>query len=246
MSENYDILQADRDPESYRQLASLLGIIATHHNGVLLDSGTLTRWGDIMALTREVDDYVDIHNPSIGALRHKLTTFSDFNGSYGSLAPSEETTEIRERLLFSAERAVLSGKEVAAATTCDMYVSYRADEAHATAEFFADSASETVRSQENFSIDFMNLLRSMGAAACLLDSAHDLPKDYNEGLTLLHPTFKNRARLLSASFDYAQKTLPVLKHPRVHREMLKAANNFLGRRMPRLEQLTKAVLGTPR
>lgn len=240
--ENYE--PSWKSPESYRVLASLLGTIAVHHSEVIVDNSTIQRWSDIMALMREVDNIIDDPSQDPHDIHQKLQSFDGFSGSYDSLAPSPNNSDIRERLFATTDKIITIGQSVASAKSISNYTRYRVEEGFATASLFDDSASDSVREQDNFQSNFMPLLRSMGAAACLLDSLKDLPHDHKQGLAKVEPTISNRATLFTSALRYLRPVVPVIKHPSVRHETKKAALSYYGQYLSRVTGTTKEALST--
>lgn len=219
-----------KDPESFRQLAALLGEIAEHHSHISMDTLTLVRWSDTNALMREVDDMIDDQNIPADHVLNRLYEFDEFHDRYPSLAPNNENLSAHRRLHATAEKIISTEKQLAAATTLDAYILHRTEEAHATAQLFEDSASEAVRSQPELQQNFIPLLQALGEAACFLDSAKDLPKDYRAGRTQLQPTFSHRRQLLNTSFSKLPEFTPLLTYPRVRTQLGRAATIHIARR----------------
>lgn len=183
-----------------------------------------------MALMREVDDMADEEHLSRTDIMQRLESFDGLGERYPHLVPTGDNIPTHHRLYTTAGTILQTGEQLADTTTIDAYINHRTREAHATAQLFEDSASESVRSQPELQQNFLPLLRALGEAACFLDSAKDLAKDYQEGRTLLPPTFPHRTQLLRASINKLPEVLPLLPHLQIQRQLGRAAIIHIARR----------------
>lgn len=184
-----------------------------------------------MALMREVDDMVDEQQVPQEAILQRLIDFDEFAERYPSLAPTSDNLLAHQRLHSTAADILHAGDQLATARSIDDYISYRTSEARATAQLFEDSATEEVRSQPETSQRFIPLLQTLGEAACFLDSAKDLPKDYQANRTQLAPTLAHRTQLLRACVERVPDMLSILHHRPIHRQLGNAAIIHIARRL---------------
>lgn len=209
---------------AYYQLADVLQSVAESHSGVPVDSGTVQRWRELMGIMREIDTHVD-DTPSVShtAVIDELTSFGNFRQRYPHITPEVMGQEMHDRLIGRTMHTLRLGRYVSTAETPYRYFRLRMAEATQTADIFADSASDEVRGHPNFEGSFMPLLRSLGIAACMLDSAHDLPNDHQQGKARLAPTFAFRARMLAASVRHVGPHLGICLRPRIVKQLLLAS-----------------------
>jgi hypothetical protein len=177
-----------------------------------------------MGVMREIDTQADDTPACNETIIDELVSFDRFRGRYPHITPEVLGPDMHGRLVRRTQRILHIGDSVAAAETPYRYIRLRAAEAVQTAEIFADSASDEVRSNPNFSGSFMPILRSLGIAACMLDSAHDAPRDYARGKMVLPPRARFRAQMLGVSLARTVPNIPVAMHAPVAREMLGAAS----------------------
>jgi len=208
----------------YFQLADLIKAVAESHSGVRIDETTHTRWGELMGLMREVDTHADETNTSDRETLGELQVFTQFQSRYPHISPEALGEETHQALMLRTRRILKLGRYVATADTPQRYVHLRAAEGVQTANLFADSATEAVTSQSEFTESFMPVLRSMGIAACMLDSAHDLSDDYREGRSDVPPTLSLRTKLLGVSVKHTASFIRAGFHVPVAREVFRAAN----------------------
>lgn len=241
MRKGYERLSFAKNYEDYRQIASLMGAIAVHHCHVEMDEETAQRWGDVMVLMQDIDDQIDTGHDTLDDVHQRLQDFNNYSDLHKSLTPNSQNTAVRERLLATATKIMALSIESASTRSINTYIRCRIEESFETARLFDDSASDAVRQQENFKSQFMPLLRSMGAAAYLLDSMTDLTDDYNEGTILLEPTKRNRAILFFRSLHYFKESLPIFKERPVLYETIKIASAYANRRLVKLRPLEKVL-----
>lgn len=183
-----------------------------------------------MALMREVDDMLDDQQTPQETVLQRLTDFDEFAERYPSLAPTSDNLAAHQRLHNTTADILHAGNQLTTARSLDDYISYRTSEARSTAQLFEDSATEEVRSQPATSQRFIPLVQTLGEAACFLDSAKDLPKDYQAGRTQLPPTLSHRRQLLSTSFRKLPEFTPLLAYPQIRTQLGRAATIHIARR----------------
>lgn len=210
---------------AYFQLGDVIGSIAQAHCGVQLDELTVQRWRELMGLMREVDTHYD-DDPKLSpeATLIEVTTFDRFRSRYPNLTPEELGSATHNRLVARTRKIFKMGQLVAAADTPYRFLRLRAAEAVETAGIFEDGATDFVRHQTEFTKNFTPLLRSLGIAACLMDSAHDEADDYAAHKRSLRPTASFKAQALIGTTRRLVPGLRICRHPQVIRELWRAAH----------------------
>ena len=224
MSASPDTDNWDPTYPAYYQLADVLKSMAQSHAKVNIDDTTLLRWREVMGVMREVDTQYDDTSTSSESILGELRGFERFQNRYPHISPTALGPVTHEHLMSRASRILKLGRFVSEAETPYRYLRLRAAEAVQTVAVFADTATDDVLSQPRFAQKFMPGLRSLGIAAYLLDSAHDISYDYMHNKADLKPTRRFRVQALAASARHTLPFLPMSLHAPVMQELRRAAH----------------------
>ncbi|HEX8182814.1 MAG TPA: hypothetical protein VF575_04410 [Candidatus Saccharimonadales bacterium] len=209
---------------AYYQLADVLKSVAESHCNVHIDNLTLLRWRELMGIMREIDTHVDDTAATPLSTISEIQRFDIFRDRYPNLTPEALQPNVHNNLLSRTNTILRIGHYLTRANSVYRFIRLRGAEAVQTAELFADSATEEVRSQPQFSDTFMPILRELGIAACMLDSAHDAPDDYRQNKITLQPKVSFRMRTAIAAAKHTIPLLGVSFHKPVLHELWKASH----------------------
>jgi len=210
----------DDRADLYRTSGDLVAAIARHHTGLTVDDATHERWRQIMGLMREVDTWADDTAATNSEVLAGLQDFSRFDGRYPELAPGKLDDDSRNALLRHTARILKLGRYASQVTDPRRFSLLRAAEGRRSVELLAIVATDSVTEQPDFQTKFLPLIKSLGEAATLWDSAVDAYDDKRSGKQVAPPGPRLYGRLL---FDMAVRGKPggrALMHTNVLKHIL--------------------------
>lgn len=230
MSETKGYVWDDRAP-AYLKSGDLAVAMATEHYGLDIDDTTHQRWRQLMGLMREVDTWADDTGVSPEVVQEGLRDFTSFKVLYPALAPGEVGPETSAALLRRTAKILHLGQYASAAASPRRFVALRIAEARESVNLFEDVATDHVRQQEGFDLQFMPGLRALGEAATLWDSLIDGKSDWRKGDQALKPNPEYYAQTTKAMLQRTKLGGAALLHvkPLVHlgaKGVLRAVNRL--------------------
>lgn len=204
----------DRRAHLSSRVSDVIVAVAQYHFHVDIDTETQQRWSELMQLMREIDTKAD-EPGSKKMILSELEHFRQFDRRYQHIAPGNFPDDRQAQIGNRVFSILTDGERLTSSTSDYRYIAARRHEAVEVARLFGDTASDFVRTQENFFDDFIPFLEQLTIAANYFDSARDLPEDKRDNIVTIEPTAKLRAHLLKRTADIIAAEYPAMLHKEI-------------------------------